>query len=143
MGVVLVVEVHRSARLDRPVDAGDFQVEQRLQPAAGCRERQLLHEAERIGEVLQDVPADDQVRPKLGEVDPRVKQGLPQFDRDAIRAGGSSLRNYVSADGSPGYFQLATMCYDREGLPCRVCKTPIRAIRQGQRSTFFCPRCQK
>ena len=63
--------------------------------------------------------------------------------KKAIRAGGSSLRNYVSADGSRGYFQLATMCYGREGLPCRVCKTPIRAIRQGQRSTFFCPRCQR
>ncbi len=62
---------------------------------------------------------------------------------NAIKAGGSSLRNYVGADGNPGYFQLATMCYDREGLACRHCKTPIRAIRQGQRSTYFCPRCQR
>ncbi len=61
----------------------------------------------------------------------------------AIKAGGSSLRNYVGTDGSPGYFQLATMCYDREGLPCRVCATPIRTIRQGQRSTYFCPHCQR
>jgi formamidopyrimidine-DNA glycosylase len=89
-------------------------------------------------------------------IDPRKAAGrvsAPRYEalaeairatlKKAIRAGGSSLRNYVSSDGSPGYFQLATMCYDREGLPCRVCKTPIRTIRQGQRSTFFCPRCQK
>ncbi|MBL8513099.1 MAG: bifunctional DNA-formamidopyrimidine glycosylase/DNA-(apurinic or apyrimidinic site) lyase [Betaproteobacteria bacterium] len=89
-------------------------------------------------------------------IDPRKSAGrvsAPRYEalanairatlKKAICAGGSSLRNYVSADGSPGYFQLATLCYDREGLPCRVCKSPIRAIRQGQRSTFFCTRCQK
>ena len=61
----------------------------------------------------------------------------------AIRAGGSTLRDYVAADGRPGYFQTGHAVYDREGKPCRVCKAPIRALRQGQRSTFYCPRCQK
>ena len=61
----------------------------------------------------------------------------------AIRAGGSSLRDYVRANGEPGYFQLNAFVYDREGKACRVCKTPIRAMRQGQRSTYFCPQCQK
>ena len=61
----------------------------------------------------------------------------------AIRAGGSSLRDYVQANGEPGYFQLNAFVYDREGLSCRVCNTPIRAMRQGQRSTYFCPQCQK
>jgi len=61
----------------------------------------------------------------------------------AIRAGGSSLRNYVQASGELGYFQVNAFVYDREGLPCRTCATPIRAIRQGQRSTYFCPVCQK
>lgn len=60
----------------------------------------------------------------------------------AILAGGSSLRDYVKADGQSGYFQLDAMVYGREGEPCRHCKRVIRAIRQGQRSTFYCSRCQ-
>lgn len=61
----------------------------------------------------------------------------------ALRAGGSSLRDYVQTDGELGYFQVDAAVYDREGLACRVCSTPIRALRQGQRSTYFCPRCQR
>ena len=61
----------------------------------------------------------------------------------AIAAGGSSLRDYVASDGELGYFQLQTRVYDREGLPCRVCATPIRRIVQGQRATFYCPACQR
>ncbi|HEY4999222.1 MAG TPA: bifunctional DNA-formamidopyrimidine glycosylase/DNA-(apurinic or apyrimidinic site) lyase [Usitatibacter sp.] len=61
----------------------------------------------------------------------------------AIAAGGSTLRDFASAEGRPGYFQRKHAVYKREGKPCRVCKTPIRALRQGQRSTFYCPRCQK
>ena len=60
----------------------------------------------------------------------------------AIGAGGSSLRDYVQANGELGYFQVNAFVYDREGQACRVCKTPIRSIRQGQRSTYFCPACQ-
>jgi len=60
----------------------------------------------------------------------------------AIAAGGSSLRDYVGADGESGYFQLAAQVYGREGEPCHTCRRPVRAIRQGQRSTFFCSRCQ-
>ncbi|WP_326536397.1 bifunctional DNA-formamidopyrimidine glycosylase/DNA-(apurinic or apyrimidinic site) lyase [Pseudorhodoferax sp.] len=61
----------------------------------------------------------------------------------AVQRGGSSLRDFSNAYGEQGHFQLETMVYDREGLPCRVCGTPILAMRQGQRSTFFCPTCQK
>lgn len=60
----------------------------------------------------------------------------------AIDAGGSSLRNYVQASGELGYFQVSALVYDRDGLPCRHCHTPIRTIRQGQRSTYYCPQCQ-
>lgn len=60
----------------------------------------------------------------------------------AIAAGGSSLRDYVASSGEPGYFQLHTRVYDRDGLPCRVCTTPIRRIVQGQRASFYCPACQ-
>lgn len=61
----------------------------------------------------------------------------------ALAMGGSTLRDFSSAEGQTGYFQMDAMVYGREGLACRVCASPIRAIRQGQRSTFFCPQCQK
>lgn len=72
----------------------------------------------------------------------RLVDAIKQTLAKAIRAGGSSLRDYVQANGELGYFQVNAFVYDREGQPCRVCKTPIRAIRQGQRSTYFCPACQ-
>ena len=61
----------------------------------------------------------------------------------AIRAGGSSLRDFVGVDGNPGYFQQRYWVYDRAGKPCRRCGAAIRRIVQGQRSTFYCPQCQK
>ena len=61
----------------------------------------------------------------------------------AVQKGGSTLRDFSSADGQSGYFQMDAMVYGREGQPCRACGTPIRQLRQGQRSTYFCPRCQK
>lgn len=61
----------------------------------------------------------------------------------AVSRGGSTLRDFSSADGQAGHFQLEAMVYDRQELPCKRCDTPIRMIRQGQRSSFFCPRCQK
>ncbi len=63
--------------------------------------------------------------------------------RDAINAGGSSLRDFFGADGNPGYFQQQYFVYGRTGEPCRVCATPIKTIRQGQRSTFYCSKCQQ
>ncbi|MDP1687256.1 bifunctional DNA-formamidopyrimidine glycosylase/DNA-(apurinic or apyrimidinic site) lyase [Hydrogenophaga sp.] len=61
----------------------------------------------------------------------------------AVALGGSTLRDFSSAEGQSGYFQLDAMVYGREGQPCRVCGTPIKSFRQGQRSTFFCTSCQK
>jgi len=61
----------------------------------------------------------------------------------AIRAGGSSLRDYVHSDGGLGDFQLRHRVYGRAGLPCRNCGSPIRALRQANRATYFCPRCQR
>jgi formamidopyrimidine-DNA glycosylase len=63
--------------------------------------------------------------------------------RDALAAGGSSLRDFSHSDGSQGYFQQRHFVYDREGAPCRVCGTPVRRIVQGQRSTWYCPDCQR
>ncbi|HTG76136.1 MAG TPA: bifunctional DNA-formamidopyrimidine glycosylase/DNA-(apurinic or apyrimidinic site) lyase [Steroidobacteraceae bacterium] len=62
---------------------------------------------------------------------------------DAIRAGGTTLRDYVGADGTPGYFRQRLYVYERAGRPCRRCRTPVRHLVQGQRSTYYCPRCQR
>jgi formamidopyrimidine-DNA glycosylase len=62
---------------------------------------------------------------------------------DAIRAGGTTLRDYVNADGAPGYFKQKLFVYERAGEPCRKCKTPIKQLKHGQRSTYFCPVCQR
>lgn len=65
---------------------------------------------------------------------------------DALKAGGSSLRDFFGADGNPGYFQQSYFVYGRASEKaaesCRVCNQPIMMIRQGQRSTFFCAICQ-
>lgn len=61
----------------------------------------------------------------------------------AIKKGGSTLRDFVGGDGKAGYFQLEYFVYDRAGLPCRVCAKAVRVLRQGQRSTFYCPNCQR
>ncbi|MGI4847031.1 MAG: bifunctional DNA-formamidopyrimidine glycosylase/DNA-(apurinic or apyrimidinic site) lyase [Janthinobacterium lividum] len=61
----------------------------------------------------------------------------------AIDKGGSSLRDFIGADGNTGYFQQHYFVYDRAGLPCRVCGAAVRQIKQGQRSTFYCINCQK
>jgi formamidopyrimidine-DNA glycosylase len=61
----------------------------------------------------------------------------------AIRAGGTTLRDYLKTDGEPGYFRQRLYVYERAGKPCRRCGTPVRAITQGQRSTYYCPHCQR
>jgi formamidopyrimidine-DNA glycosylase len=61
----------------------------------------------------------------------------------AIRAGGTTLRDYLGADGEPGYFRQRLYVYERAGRPCRRCGTPVRSLTQGQRSTYYCPSCQK
>jgi formamidopyrimidine-DNA glycosylase len=61
----------------------------------------------------------------------------------ALRAGGTTLRDYRASDGSPGYFQLSLLVYGRTGQPCRTCRTPVRLHRLGGRSAFYCPSCQR
>lgn len=62
---------------------------------------------------------------------------------DAIARGGSTLRDFVSAGGEQGYFQMDCQVYDRAGEPCRRCGTAIRLLRQQQRATYYCPGCQR
>jgi formamidopyrimidine-DNA glycosylase len=73
----------------------------------------------------------------------RLHRAIIDVLQRALALGGSTLRDFSSAQGESGYFQLDAMVYDRAGQPCRVCATPVRSIRQGQRSTFFCPLCQR
>jgi formamidopyrimidine-DNA glycosylase len=73
----------------------------------------------------------------------RLWRAIREVLARAVATGGSTLRDFSSADGAAGHFQLEAMVYNRAGLPCRLCATPVRMIRQGQRSSFFCPSCQK
>lgn len=78
-------------------------------------------------------------KPRAAQLHGAIRQVLTQ----AIAKGGSTLNDFSNAEGQTGYFQLEAMVYDRAGLPCKVCGGPIKGIRQGQRSTFFCVTCQK
>jgi formamidopyrimidine-DNA glycosylase len=89
------------------------------------------------------------VRPRraAGRVKPveweRVVTAIRDVLSDAIRQGGTTLRDYVAADGAPGYFRQELFVYERAGEPCRRCASPIRHLVQGQRSTYYCPACQR
>jgi len=61
----------------------------------------------------------------------------------AVKVGGTTLRDYVGADGNPGYFRQKLYVYERHGEPCRVCGKAIRQFTQGARSTYWCSNCQK
>lgn len=78
-------------------------------------------------------------RPRATKLHAAVRDILSR----AVERGGTTLRDFSGVDGQGGYFQLEAMVYGRAGQPCRICSTPIRLLRQGQRSTFFCPTCQK
>lgn len=84
-------------------------------------------------------PAGKLSRPQCS----RLAQAVRVILKKAIAAGGSSLKDFVNSEGDPGHFMVQTKVYDRKDEPCKVCKTPIRQIVQGQRSTYFCPACQK
>jgi len=73
----------------------------------------------------------------------RLVRAIRAVLRQAIRAGGTTLRDYLGADGAPGYFRQRLYVYERRGKPCRRCGMPVRAVTQGQRSTYYCPGCQK
>ncbi len=73
----------------------------------------------------------------------KLAVAIQQVLAAAIDKGGSSLRDFIGADGASGYFQQSYFVYDREGESCRQCGTTVRRIVQGQRSTFYCVSCQK
>ena len=73
----------------------------------------------------------------------KLHASLGQVLREAIKLGGSSVSDYVDAEGRAGFFQLKHRVYGREGEPCLVCKTPIKRVIIAGRSSHYCPRCQK
>jgi len=73
----------------------------------------------------------------------RLHQSIREVLSEAILQGGTTLRDFLGADGQPGYFRQQLFVYDRRDEPCRVCSSPIRHRVIGQRSTYWCPTCQK
>ncbi len=73
----------------------------------------------------------------------RLHAAIQEVLRAAVEAGGSSISDYVDADGRAGSFQVQHQVYGREGVPCPRCGTPIRRIVVGQRGTHYCPGCQR
>jgi formamidopyrimidine-DNA glycosylase len=84
-------------------------------------------------------PAGRVSRERFDELARHVKETLAE----AIEKGGTTLRDFVSADGEPGHFRVDLAVYDRAGAACPRCRSTIRVARVGQRSAFFCPRCQR
>jgi formamidopyrimidine-DNA glycosylase len=89
----------------------------RVSPRRAAR-RLTRHEAKALAQAIKDV---------LGE---------------AIKIGGTTLRDYVNADGAPGYFRQKLFVYERAGKACRVCRSAVKQFAQGQRSTYWCSTCQ-
>jgi formamidopyrimidine-DNA glycosylase len=90
----------------------------RISPRRAAR-RLTRHEAGALAQAIKDV---------LGE---------------AIKIGGTTLRDYVNADGAPGYFRQKLFVYERAGEACRVCRSKVKQFAQGQRSTYWCSTCQR
>jgi formamidopyrimidine-DNA glycosylase len=72
-----------------------------------------------------------------------LAKAIKEVLQEAIEIGGTTLRDYVNAQGTPGYFSQKLYVYERAKLPCRVCKSPIKHFAQGQRSTYWCATCQR
>jgi formamidopyrimidine-DNA glycosylase len=72
-----------------------------------------------------------------------LTEQIKQVLGDAIKQGGTTLRDFLREDGQPGYFKQRLKVYDREGKPCRACKGVIKKVTLSNRSTFYCPKCQR
>ena len=73
----------------------------------------------------------------------KLAQAIKDVLGEAIKIGGTSLRDYVNADGVPGYFRQKLFVYERAGEACRVCRSAVKQFAQGQRSTYWCSTCQR
>lgn len=73
----------------------------------------------------------------------RLEKAVRDILSEAIKRGGTTLRDYVSPQGEPGWFALQLAAYEREGEPCGTCQRPIRRVILGQRASYFCSHCQR
>lgn len=89
--------------------------------------------------ILPRTPAHKLTKPRLA----RLVESIRAVLADSIREGGTTLRDFLNPEGEPGYFKQRLFVYDRKGESCRVCGTPVRHAVLGQRSTYWCPVCQK
>ena len=83
--------------------------------------------------------ANEVSRKRIGTLVECIKTVLQK----SIAQGGTTLRDFLRENGEPGYFRQELFVYEREGLPCRICGTPISKITQAQRSSYYCAKCQK
>ena len=115
--------------------------------------KQVLMDARKVVGVGNIYASESLFRAAVHPLAPAGRIGLRRYARiaaavretlnDAIRAGGSTLRDYVGGDGRAGYFQQQYFVYGRVGAPCRVCATPIERRVVAQRATYWCPNCQR
>jgi formamidopyrimidine-DNA glycosylase len=89
--------------------------------------------------ILPKSPADKLTKPRLQKLIDAIRAVLT----DSIEEGGTTLRDFLKSDGEPGYFKQRLFVYERKGEPCRRCGEAIRHAVLGQRSTYWCPRCQR
>lgn len=73
----------------------------------------------------------------------RLVENIKQVLTKAISQGGTTLKDFTQSDGKPGYFAQSLNVYGRADEPCLKCKRPVKKMTQGQRSTFYCPKCQR
>ncbi len=88
--------------------------------------------------ILPTTPSNSLSLQKLKRLTQHIKEVLSE----AIAAGGSTISDFVKADGKPGYFAHSFKVYGRDGKPCLACKKPIERIVQSGRASFFCSKCQ-
>lgn len=89
--------------------------------------------------ILPSSPANRISKPRLVRLVDCIRTVL----QDSITEGGTTLRDFLKSDGEPGYFRQKLYVYERKGEPCRTCGSPIRHAVMAQRSTYWCPKCQK
>jgi formamidopyrimidine-DNA glycosylase len=89
--------------------------------------------------IRPDTEAKCLSKPRLAKLVGAIRTVL----EESIAQGGTTLRDFLHSDGEPGYFRQRLFVYERKGEPCRLCGTPVRHAVMGQRSTYWCPKCQR
>ncbi len=89
--------------------------------------------------IRPSTPANKVSAPRLRKLTEAIRQVLAE----SIEQGGTTLRDFLHSDGEPGYFRQQLFVYERKDEPCRICRSTIRHAVIGQRSTYWCPKCQR